>query len=98
MLTREQYLFVKLMEESAEVAKEASKCLLYTPHHTYPLYDKTNLEKLIEELKDQVAVLQLLEASLGVQLLDTTPDVARKSKLQTFMVASKTLGVLECAA
>lgn len=68
----QQYLLVKLAEESSEVAQMAIKCSLFGYDSVDPREStgETNAFKLFKELLDFSAVLTELEDSIDVDFVD----------------------------
>ena len=66
-----QYLLIKLAEECNEVAQMASKCALFGYESLDPREQtgETNLDKLVMEMSDVTAVVQLISE------LPDTPEV-----------------------
>ncbi len=56
----EQHLLLKLIEECTEVAKEAAKCMQFGMDEVYEPVGISNRERLIGELNDVMAILQML--------------------------------------
>lgn len=95
-MNKEQYLLVCLMEELSEAAQEASKCIRFTLDHTYELYDKSNKQKLKEELADVNAILKLLASECNIQLHCENRDRVKDKIARTMMryELSKEMGVV----
>lgn len=72
----QQYLLVKLAEESAEVAQMAIKCSLFGYDSVDPREDtgEPNALKLFKELLDFSAVMTELEDSTSYNFDDINPD------------------------
>jgi hypothetical protein len=54
------YLLDKLQEECAEVIQAVSKIRRFGPHNHHPERSTTNLQELITELEDTLAIVQAL--------------------------------------
>lgn len=92
-MNNKQHLFLLLAEECSEVAQAASKCVRFTPEHTYSGYDKSNLERLRVELKDIISVLFLLQEELGIRF-DLTHDDEKVATILKYMQISQEMGTL----
>lgn len=66
-----QRLLDKLQEEAAEVIQAVSKIRRFGPHAHHPDRTQTNLQELVVELEDFLALVAALEAR---QLFDLTPS------------------------
>lgn len=64
-MNRKEYLLVCLAEEACEVGQAATKCLRFTPEHTYGGYLDSNLERLDVELNQLITIVKMLEKELG---------------------------------
>ncbi len=94
MMNKKEYLFLLLMEECGEVTQAASKCLRFTPDHTYGGYDETNLERLGTELQDLFTIVNLLEEELKVSF-EKKPGKLKLKSTADYMAISKRMGTLE---
>jgi NTP pyrophosphatase (non-canonical NTP hydrolase) len=59
----------KLQEEAAEIIQAVSKIRRFGPHNSHPLRTTTNLQELVGELEDFLALVAALEST---QLIDMT--------------------------
>lgn len=57
------YLLDKLQEECAEVIQAVSKIRRFGPHNHHPDRETTNLEELVAELEDTLAIVRALEST-----------------------------------
>ena len=92
-MNKVEYLMLCLGEESAEVAKEASKCIRFTNGHRHA--NHTNLERLQIEYSQLLAVIfKLREEGVEIELI---PEEFEKKlrNLYDFMDVSRGLGTLE---
>ena len=64
-MTRHEHLLTILAEECAEVAQRVSKALRFGVLEVQPGQEKTNAERIVEELIDLKAVWRLLSGSFG---------------------------------
>ena len=75
-----QYYLDKLQEEAAEIIQAVSKIRRFGPQNTHPDRTTTNLQELVGELEDFLALIACLEAN---QLIDLTLSQRNiKTKLQ----------------
>ena len=96
-MTRKEMLLLILSEEAAEVAQGVTKALRFGLNEVYPVTGKTNLERLIEELNDMAAVIQMLqeEQVLPWGIHDKKQTEAKKIKVEKYLEYSKSLGLLD---
>jgi NTP pyrophosphatase (non-canonical NTP hydrolase) len=67
-----QYLTAKLQEEAAEVIQAVSKINRFGPQNSHPDRTTTNLQELVGELEDFLAIVAALE---HYQYIDLTPSL-----------------------
>lgn len=91
-----EYLLTCLAEECAEVAQRASKANRFGITEIQPDQPLNNAERIMLEINDFVAVVELLQAE---KVLTTGPSRlaidAKKAKLQHFMTYSIEQGTLQ---
>lgn len=98
-MNREQMLLLKLAEECVEVAHRVHKAVKFGLSERQPGQDLDNSERIMEELLDLFAVLQLLERE--GYLKDTTGDnlgevlESRTERIEKYMQYSKNLGIIK---
>ena len=65
----EEFLFIRLMEEAAEIQKEAAKCLRFGSNHSYE--NQTNFERLAVEIQQFLTIVNevIVEAAGNVSSL-----------------------------
>ena len=85
MMTKEEHLLVILMEEAAEIQHIASKCLRFGMLNSYGEGHPTNHFRLIGELLDMKAVVQMLEEHGTI----TLPHVGERGNAIEFAVETK---------
>ena len=85
LLTRED-LLLPLMEEAAEVAKAASKCLRFGYNRNFPGYGINHRVLAME-------IGQLLAVADALDLDNATLELARKHKIRDAEDAKKAYGV-----
>lgn len=99
MISTNEHLFIKLMEECAEVQQRVSKLLQFGPNETEPEQKRTNVWRLRSELNDLVAVIVMLQDR---GLVPRTPghDMARhvagkREKIAKYLKYSQELGLVQ---
>ena len=96
-MTRQEQLLVILMEECAEVSQRASKALrfgLTDPAGTEPGQPYMNKDRLLMEINDLYAVIDMTFGSEGPYL---SPMLIqdKKEKVEKYLKLSKKLGLLD---
>jgi hypothetical protein len=76
-LKRLNYLLHKLIEECAEVQKDACKALSFGIHNGYPDQSETNKDRIEVEAQDVYAALKMLQDEFD---FDFTPDADKIQK------------------
>jgi NTP pyrophosphatase (non-canonical NTP hydrolase) len=104
MLNKEQYLLTQLQEECAEVAQRASKAIRFGLYEKQPGQDKTNFDRLREEIVDLLTVVHYLEEIINNVIIMPTDKglvdlaqmmAAKRAKIEKYMEYSIDIGVLE---
>ena len=94
-ISLQTYLLMRLAEEAAEVTQAVSKCVLYSPRHTAPECDKTNLQNLEAELNDLLGTLRVLRATgLNVRLSNRA-QYEKAVKIARYAEISANIGTLK---
>jgi hypothetical protein len=96
-MNRQEYLIVKLIEESAEVIQRATKILTFGKDEVQPEQEKDNSERLVAEFNDMLAVLEMVIES-GVELRRIADPIAlskKKTRVEEFMKLSRAQGCLQ---
>jgi NTP pyrophosphatase (non-canonical NTP hydrolase) len=75
-----QYLTAKLQEEAAEVIQAVSKINRFGPHNSHPDRTTTNLQELVGELEDFLAIVAALEHYQYIDLTLSRDNIATKAK------------------
>jgi NTP pyrophosphatase (non-canonical NTP hydrolase) len=75
-----QYLTAKLQEEAAEVIQAVSKINRFGPHNSHPDRTTTNLQELVGELEDFLAIVAALEHYKYIDLTLSQQQIANKAK------------------
>ena len=78
--TNTQYYLDKLQEEAAEVIQAVSKVRRFGPDHKHPERTTTNLQELVQELEDFLALIACLEANKVLDLTLSQRNIAQKFK------------------
>jgi hypothetical protein len=95
-MTREEHLLIILAEECNEVAQRAAKALrfgLKDPDGSEPGQPYTNKDRLILEINDLLAVIEMVfgEQDIVSQMLKND----KKDKVKKYLELSKKLGTLD---
>ena len=95
-MNKVEYLLVCLTEEAAEISQAACKIQRFGPDNSETSTAKTNIEKLITEVNDLVAILELLseEGVILPNLYCKEQVELKKKKLKDWMVVSEHLNLL----
>jgi NTP pyrophosphatase (non-canonical NTP hydrolase) len=75
-----QYLTAKLQEEAAEVIQAVSKINRFGPQNSHPDRTTTNLQELVGELEDFLAIVAALEHYKYIDLTLSRESIANKAK------------------
>lgn len=75
-----QYLLDKLQEESAEIIQAVSKVRRFGSHNHHPDRQTTNLQELIGELEDWLAIVAALEHSQYFDLSHSQRNIRQKTQ------------------
>ena len=86
-----EHLLTKLIEESAEVTKEACKAAIFGMDDVMPGQPLTNRERILKELNDLWAVVEMLD----LQQVDRATIEAKKEKVRTYMDYAESIGTLQ---
>lgn len=94
-MTRTEHLLAKVAEECAEIAQRATKAMRFGLSEVQPGQPKTNAERLVDELLDLYAVVEMLETEdlIPVPDLATTLD-ERIARVEKYLAYSRSLGAL----
>jgi NTP pyrophosphatase (non-canonical NTP hydrolase) len=80
MQNKTQYLVCKLQEEAAEVIQAVSKINRFGPQNSHPDRTTTNLQELVGELEDFLAIVAALEHYQYIDLTLSRDNIAHKAK------------------
>ena len=75
-----QYLTAKLQEEAAEVIQAVSKINRFGENNKHPDRSTTNLEELVGELEDLLAIVAALEHYQYIDLTLSRDNIANKAR------------------
>jgi NTP pyrophosphatase (non-canonical NTP hydrolase) len=75
-----QYLTAKLQEEAAEVIQAVSKINRFGPQNSHPDRTTTNLQELVGELEDFLAIVAALEHYQYIDLTLSREQIGNKAK------------------
>lgn len=90
-MNKEQYLLTKLAEECNEVAQMALKTQQFGMDEVY--IDKSNKERLHEELTDLLGIVQMLNIEFGFNYIIDRNGIERKiEKVNKYLQYSVDLG------
>lgn len=100
-MNRLQLLLLQLSEEATEVQKSASKAIRFGMDSVHPKYpnEGNNRDKLIEEINDFMASVEMLqdEGALPLGILQRDLIDAKKAKIEHYIKVSQELGyVAKC--
>lgn len=92
-MTRTEHLLVILMEECAEVAHRASKCLRFGFKECEPGHGLSNINRLQQELDDLNATARL--TGLAMPMVSSEIEQAKHAKIERFLAHSRECGTLK---
>ena len=96
MLDKEQFFMAKIAEECMEVAQRALKLSQFGIDEVQSGQDKTNGERLSDELDDLIGVLTAANnADVFTYEPNTTAVIAKRDKLEKYYKLSLSLGKVE---
>jgi hypothetical protein len=95
-MTRTEHLLSCLSEECAEVAQRVSKALRFGLTEIQPGQELTNAERIVLELADLSAVIELLEEAGALKRPGNIRTLIeeKKAKIEKFFELSRRLGTL----
>jgi hypothetical protein len=95
-LNHEQLLFLVYGEEASEVAKEASKCIRFTPTHTHVDFVDSNYQRLLKEWNEQLAMMSLIKKHMreeyGIESDAAQERIWQRNKIKQFEKYAKISG------
>jgi NTP pyrophosphatase (non-canonical NTP hydrolase) len=78
--TNTQYYLDKLQEEAAEIVQAVSKLRRFGPNNHHPERTTTNIQELVGELEDFLALVACLEATKLIDLTQSQEQIQQKFK------------------
>lgn len=98
-MNRTEHLLSCLSEECAEVSQRVSKALRFGLAEVQPGQDLTNAQRILVELIDLMAVVEMLaDENVIVVGTSTAPaKAAKKAKVEKFMIYAAQCGALIAA-
>lgn len=94
MMTKEQFLLMKCMEEASEFGVRCSKAARFGQDQIQPGQLLNNRERIIDEFNDLVACMQLLGID-PFTVIDTNKVYDHQMKVEKYMDISRDLEHLE---
>lgn len=92
-MNKQQYLLIKLAEEASEVAQIALKTAQFGLHETYPGQPKSNIDRVLAEVTDLLAILEMLDVELELKISIDREEVEKKmTKVRKYLAISRELG------
>jgi hypothetical protein len=96
MMNRIEHLLWILSEECDEVGQRTSKAARFGLDEVEPEQELTNEARIMYELNDVVAVVEMLQAEGALKTsLDREKVEAKKLKVEKYLLHSKKCGTLE---
>ncbi len=100
MLSIRQIYLTKLAEECAEVAQRCAKSMQFGANEIQKDQDRTNAQRLRDEVEDLLAVISLVELyTEDLPAIPVTERISRMtnkaSKIQKYLKYSQSLGMVE---
>jgi len=92
ILDRKQLLIIQTGEEAAELVQEISKCLRFGPHEQYAGSDKTNIQRVVFEFNDLLALMEML---IQGPFIDRDLILQKKLKVEKNLRYSEKCGILK---
>lgn len=95
-MKNEQYLLAKLAEEASEIAQISLKTMQFGFHETHPDLNKTNLERIHEELNDLNTIIRMLNTYHDFNYKMDELSIKQKwTQVELYNKYSKSLGMVE---
>lgn len=95
-MTKLEYLLIQLTSECCEVGHRATKALHFGLYEIQPGQGRTNKERLVEELIDLMATIEMLESQkdgIYIDHYNREPLYEKQRKIEKYMTYSKKLGI-----
>lgn len=96
-MNKEKYLLVKIQEECAEVSQRAAKAIRFGLNETQNGQDKTNLERLKDELLDLMTAVVFFTNETQIELISVDFENKindRIERIKKYMNYSREIGEL----
>jgi NTP pyrophosphatase (non-canonical NTP hydrolase) len=93
-MNKREHIFTVLQEECAEVIQCVSKIKRFGLTNTQPASGMLNLQILVNELNDLMAVVEMLEEDGLPKIRDDVKIQNKKQKVKHFLNVSKQAGTL----
>ena len=95
-MNRVDQLLIVLAEEAAEVVQDTTKALRFGHTEIYQLTGQTNVERLVNELNDLTAIVEMLQADgvIPENFIDREKIAKKKARVEHFLKYSHSLGRL----
>ena len=96
-MNRQEHLLVIISEECAELSQEVSKALRFGLNDHAPLSSETNVQRIVAEFNDLVAVFRMLSENNIFNPDDILNDKSiqdKKEKVERYLTYSKLVGTL----
>lgn len=100
MLSVRQFYLTKLAEECAEVAQRCAKSIQFGATEIQKDQDRTNAQRLRDEVEDLLAIITLVEMStedlMPIQVIEhVARSVNKIAKVSKYLKYSQSLGMVE---
>lgn len=99
MMTFRQFYLLKLIEECQEVSHRAAKSMQFGAHQIQIGHERTNAQRLTDEIVDLKAVIGLMENTLDVEYRDWPTQLKQMAdkgdKIAKYLKFSQELGLVE---
>lgn len=100
MMSREQHMLLKLMEECDEVGQRASKLIQFGRDEVQMGFQHTNGERLRAEINDLISVVVILESMQVIAKIERRTEfedlvLAKRKKIDKYYELSLSLGRVE---
>ena len=95
MISREDYLIIKLGEECNEVAQRVTKALTFGLEEIQTGQDESNRERIMGEVNDLLGILKMLQDEGFLPEADKQKINAKKDKVEKYYKYSQLLGIVK---
>lgn len=94
-MKKREHLLVILAEECAEVAHRVAKALRFGLDETQAGHDRTNGQRIADEMQDLSAAWQMLRDQEHLPYLDFSSIAEKKAKVNRYLEYSESCGTLD---